>query len=158
MKGASDEVGCIPGRCIIISPSGWKNADDAAELLFTAGSTQGTLPSGYYYPNCKKILETALTLVKEQKASCHGMPMHETRPIINMILDTSLTLCKHEKKLKASRQLSEEIFRLHFIIFHYHCFTDASGKLAKQIFGKSWEFGPTGLTPPLPPRTLEFFP
>ena len=27
------------------------------------------------------------------------------------------------------------------------------GKLAKQIFGKSWEFGPTGLTPaPLPIR------
>ena len=24
------------------------------------------------------------------------------------------------------------------------------GKLSKQIFGKSWEFGPTGLTPPLP--------
>ena len=55
--------------------------------------------------------------------------MHETRPIINMILDTSLTLCKHKKKLKASRQLSEEIFRLHFIIFHYHCFTDASGQI-----------------------------
>ena len=30
-----------------------------------------------------------------------------------------------------------------------------SGKLAKQIFGKSWEFGPTSLTPP-PPRTLGF--
>ena len=29
----------------------------------------------------------------------------------------------------------------------------ALGKLAKQIFGKSWEFGPTGLTPaPLPIR------
>ena len=27
------------------------------------------------------------------------------------------------------------------------------GKLSKQIFGKSWEFGPTGLTPtPLPER------
>ena len=29
------------------------------------------------------------------------------------------------------------------------------GELAKQIFGKSWEFGPTGLTPlplPLPVR------
>ena len=25
------------------------------------------------------------------------------------------------------------------------------GKLAKQIFGKSWEFGPTGLTPPPSP-------
>ena len=24
------------------------------------------------------------------------------------------------------------------------------GELAKQIFGKSWEFGPTGLTPPSP--------
>ena len=24
------------------------------------------------------------------------------------------------------------------------------GKLSKQIFGKSWEFGPTGLTPPSP--------
>ena len=24
------------------------------------------------------------------------------------------------------------------------------GKHAKQIFGKSWDFGPTGLTPPLP--------
>ena len=31
------------------------------------------------------------------------------------------------------------------------------GKLAKQIFGKSWDFGPTGLTPhPPPPRTLGF--
>ena len=29
------------------------------------------------------------------------------------------------------------------------------GKLSKQIFGKSWEFGPTGLTPP-PPCTLGF--
>ena len=27
-----------------------------------------------------------------------------------------------------------------------------SGKPQKQIFGKSWEFGPTGLTPPLPVR------
>ena len=27
----------------------------------------------------------------------------------------------------------------------------------EQIFGKSWEFGPTGLTPPLPER-WEFFP
>ena len=27
------------------------------------------------------------------------------------------------------------------------------GKLSKQMFGKSWEFGPTGLTPaPLPER------
>ena len=26
------------------------------------------------------------------------------------------------------------------------------GKHAKQIFGKSWDFGPTGLTPPLPER------
>ena len=31
------------------------------------------------------------------------------------------------------------------------------GELSKQIFGKSWEFGPTGLTPP-PPQTLGFFP
>ena len=30
------------------------------------------------------------------------------------------------------------------------------GELAKQIFGKSWEFGPTGLTPPLPER-WDFF-
>ena len=30
------------------------------------------------------------------------------------------------------------------------------GEPPKQIFGKSWEFGPTGLTPP--PRTLGFFP
>ena len=26
------------------------------------------------------------------------------------------------------------------------------GKPPKQIFGKSWDFGPTGLTPPLPER------
>ena len=30
------------------------------------------------------------------------------------------------------------------------------GKHAKQIFGKSWDFGPTGLTPPLPER-WDFF-
>ena len=60
--------------------------------------------------------------------------MHETRPIINMILDTSLTLCKHKKKLKASRQLSEEIFRLHFIIFHYHCFTDAFTDASSRLW------------------------
>ena len=35
--------------------------------------------------------------------------------------------------------------------------TPALGKLAKQIFGKSWEFGPTGLSPPpSPPRMLGF--
>ena len=31
----------------------------------------------------------------------------------------------------------------------------ALGKPPKQIFGKSWDFGPTGLTPP-PPRKLGF--
>ena len=30
------------------------------------------------------------------------------------------------------------------------------GEAQKQIFSKSWEFGPTGLTPPPPPRTLGF--
>ena len=48
--------------------------------------------------------------------------------------DTSLTLCKHKKKLKASRQLSEEIFRLHFIIFHYHCFTDAFTAASSRLW------------------------
>ena len=31
------------------------------------------------------------------------------------------------------------------------------GKLAKQIFGKSWEFGPTGLTPAPLPERWDFF-
>ena len=31
------------------------------------------------------------------------------------------------------------------------------GKLAKQIFGKSWEFGPTGLTPAPLPKGWDFF-
>ena len=36
------------------------------------------------------------------------------------------------------------------LALHQHSYL---GKLAKQIFGKSWEFGPTGLTPaPLPIR------
>ena len=30
------------------------------------------------------------------------------------------------------------------------------GKLAKQIFGKSWEFGPTGLTPAPLPKGWDF--
>ena len=41
-------------------------------------------------------------------------------------------------------------------IFHIGCVIRL-GELQKQIFGKSWEFGPTGLTPP-PPQTLGFFP
>ena len=30
------------------------------------------------------------------------------------------------------------------------------GKHAKQIFGKSWDFGPTGLTPPSLPESWDF--
>ena len=45
---------------------------------------------------------------------------------------------------------------LHFFQYHFPpwLFSTSLLKLSKQIFGKSWEFGPTGLTPP--PRTLGF--
>ena len=43
-----------------------------------------------------------------------------------------------------TKQACPQVFEVH---------KSCLGELAKQIFGKSWEFGPTGLTPPpLPVR------
>ena len=129
MKSASDEVKCIPGQMHYYLHQ-WVKTTQMMQPSFYSPLA----PPREHYPvgtttQIAKIFRNCFNTCQRAKGI---LPWHaNARDTTDYQHDIGhqLNIMQTQKKLKASRQLSEEIFRLHFIIFHYHCFTDASGQI-----------------------------
>ena len=65
---------------------------------------------------------------------------------------TRICVMASQARENLGKEIAESVLYIRFISHR------ALGKPPKQIFGKSWDFGPTGLAPPPSPQTLGFFP